>query len=87
MSVEEMLRSQRVRRGAIMLARLFQCCSISTGAMCGELRITGFILEILGNKNLTCKNLSPALVLWHFMQMLAMQKSEPTLRPSRNYKT
>lgn len=70
-----------------MLARLFQCCSISTGAMCGELRITGFILEILGNKNLTCKNLSPALVLWHFMQMLAMQKSEPTLRPSRNYKT
>lgn len=65
--------------------KLFQGCSISTGAMCGELGTNGFILKILGNKNPTCKNLSGALVLWHFIKMLAM-KSEPIFWLSRNYK-
>lgn len=69
-----------------MLGRLFRCCSLPTGAACGELGTTGFVLKILGNKNLTCKNLSLALVPWHFIQMLAMT-SEPTFWLSRNYKT
>lgn len=42
-------------------------------------------LKDLGNKNLTCKNLSIALILWHFIKMLAM-KSEPIFWLSRNYK-
>lgn len=42
-------------------------------------------LKDLGNKNLTCKNLSIALILWHFIKMLAM-KSEPIFWLSRNCK-
>lgn len=42
-------------------------------------------LKDLENKNLTYKNLSIALVSWHFIKMLAM-KSEPIFWPSRNYK-
>lgn len=42
-------------------------------------------LKDLGNENLTGKNLSIALILWHFNKMLAM-KSEPIFWLSRNYK-
>lgn len=42
-------------------------------------------LKDLGNKNLTCNNLSIALILWHFIKMLAM-KSEPIFWLSRNHK-
>lgn len=85
MSVGEMPSFGEASHRAILLARLFQGCSISTEAMCGELGTTGFILKILGNKNPTCKNLSGALVLWHFIKMLAV-KSERIFWLSRNYK-
>lgn len=42
-------------------------------------------LKEVGNRNLTCKNLSIALIVWHFIKMLAM-KSEPISWLSRNYK-
>lgn len=85
MSVGQMPSFGEASWRAILLARLFQGRSISAGATSGELGTTGFILKILGNKNLTCRNLSGALVLWHFIKMLAM-KSEPIFWLSRNYK-
>lgn len=42
--------------------------------------------KIWGTKNLTCKNLSRALNLWHFIKMLPV-KSEPIFWLSRSYKT
>lgn len=61
---------------AAVTLRRFPSVALSRLGPCAENRPQWLHLKDLGNKNPTCKNLSIALILWHFIKMLAM-KSEP----------